>query len=366
MVRGDARRLRAQTLPVVADGERVRMLREAGRLFVSGTVHCAALGAQDPGAFRSLLWSAAGYPAELADRWCAMLCQLWEEALAQTVPTQAGTPLIGLIALPGNTFTCLESAAALARAAQVLWIRPSGREPYSSLRWLCALIDAGWPPELLGYYPTSHWVLPTLIDVTDKQIVYGGPGVSDLLAGRPAADLHGPLRSVAVVADDADAAAAASELLDLIAQDAGRFCTTVRTILCLGDPAKLGTLLAEALDDIKLPPDRHRLPLSASPDADAARRIAESVDSRLADGAKRLTRRPTLSVRDGIAVLAPTLIELPGPELDESRPDWSAQHPLFGFEAPFPVASLVYVTPAQAAALAGHADIVHHVPAQSP
>lgn len=373
MVRGDAGRLRGRPLPVVADGDRVRMLREAGHLFTSGTVRCAALGAQDPGAFRALLWSAAGYPPALTARWCAMLSELWERALAAPAPaagappisTAAGAPLIGLIALPGNTFTCLESTVSMARAATVLWIRPSAREPYSSLRWLCALIDAGWPPELLGYYPTSHCALRALIDVADRQIVYGGPAVRDCLAGEPAAELHGPLRALAVVARDADAGAAADELVDLIAQDAGRFCTAVRTILCLSEPDKLGVLLADALDDIELPPGGHRLPLSASPDAGAARRIAGSIDGRLTGDVRRLTRRPTLVDHDGLAVLAPTLFELPGPDPADREPDWFTQHPLFGFEAPFPVASMVRVTPVQAAALAGQADVVHHVPAQS-
>jgi hypothetical protein len=363
-VRGDAKRLRAGRLPTVTGGDRVRMLREAGLLFTSGTVHCAGLGAQTPEDFRALLWSAAGYPPALVDRWCAMLAGLWEQALAAGLgeAEPAGSPSIGLVALPGNTFTCLESAVQMARATSALWIRPSAREPYSSLRWLCALLDVGWPPELLGYYPSAHRVLLTLIDVTDRQIVYGGPELRDSLIDRPATELHGPLRALCVVADSTDAEVIVADLVELIAGDAGRFCTAVRTVLCLGDSAEIGARLAAALDGMALRPGRHRLPLTASPDATAARRIADFIDARLTAGARRLTRRPTLASCDGLAILAPTLLELPGPDPADCEPSWSAQHPLFGFEAPFPVASVVPVTAAQAAALARQADVIHRLP----
>jgi acyl-CoA reductase-like NAD-dependent aldehyde dehydrogenase len=214
---------------------------------------------------------------------------------------------------------------------------------------------------LLGYYPSGHPVLRTLIDVTDRQIVYGGPELRDSLIDRPAADVHGPVRALCIVADGAADETILARLLELLAGDAGRFCTAARTVLCHGDPAELGARLAAALDGIALRPGQGGLPLTASPDATAARRIAESIDTRLTDGARRLTSRPTLVVCDGLAFLAPTLLELPGPDPADCTPSWAAQHPLFGFEAPFPIASIVRATAAQAAALARQADIVHRL-----
>ena len=394
LIRSDARRLRREPQLRLPDrAERVRMLAAGWEQFWSGTVDCGGLGPQSYQAFQTVLWQAAGLPAALIDRWCGLLGAQLTEILADPVtaepvtadPADAVGPLtLSLVALPGNTFTCLESVFSAALSGAAVWIRPSTREPFSALRLVSAMLAQGWPANLLGFYPSRRGALPVLVDVTDRQIVYGGADVVATLRGRPAAVAHGPLRVCAIVPAGADPLDAAARLRDLIATDAGRFCTAVRSILCLGDPAPIAAGLGVLLDSISLTPPDPALPQAASPDRDLAARITELIETRIG-GADRITRRPILSLAGPSAYLAPTLVALParpGADLRWADPDLlspapelpsptaghsrAGPHPLFGFEPPFPFATIMAVSPAQAAGLAEQADIAHHLTPDAP
>jgi acyl-CoA reductase-like NAD-dependent aldehyde dehydrogenase len=220
-------------------------------------------------------------------------------------------------------------------------VRPSAREPLSALRLVSALIQAGWPAVLLGYYRATHAVLPALVAVTDRQIIYGGAGVCAGLRTVPTASLHGPRRVCAVVPAAADPAAAASHLLPFVAGEGGRFCTTVRVLLCLGDPALLAAHLARLLDVIPFSPSAAGLPLAACVRPQDATATEAAVASRLGPGDRVVTCRPIASRHGHLSYLAPTLIRLadrPHAELGWGEP------PLLGFEAPFPLATIVRLT----------------------
>lgn len=317
----------------------------------------------------------------------------------RTEAAAAGTPGAGpaggsrsarltLVSLPANTFTCLESALTTLWAGDVTWVRPSTREPLSALRLVSALVQAGWPGELIGFYPTGQGLLRALSAITDRQIVYGGAGLAAAIGGLPGVEMHGPMRVCALVTEDADPDAAAAALLPLVASDGGRFCTTVRAIFCPSDPTRLAERLAALLDAIPFPPDTagrpegadppHRadpprradprdgagqygssLPLAASPDAGRAAVTAAAVTSRLGAGDRIVTSRPLLSILGGLTYLAPTLVRLAGPD-PASEPEWG-EPPLLGFEAPFPLATIMRVTGEQAARLTKAAEETHRV-----
>jgi hypothetical protein len=368
LIRADARQLRSKPASALPDRPaRARMLASAWQQFAAGQVRCAGLGPQSYPAFRELLWAAAGLPASLVDRWCQLVADEVADLLSDPEPASpkaAGdAPALCLVALPANTFTCLYSVIEAALSGAAVWVRPSTREPFAALRLVCALLDQGWPAELIGYYPSEQHALAALVDVSDRQIVYGGHDVVAALSGTPTARLHGPLRVCALLTADADPDLAAAWLLDLVAGDAGRFCTAVRVILCRGDATLVGARLAALLDSIPLAPADARLPIAASPDADRAAGTAELIMARLGQ-AERLTSRPVLSAVAETVYLAPTLVRLPA-RLAGGR-TWAGLHPLFGFEAPFPLATIMQVTAGQAHRLAGQADITHQVVAASP
>lgn len=362
LVRSDARRMRARgTSPVPPPAERARILRHALDVFACHTLSTPTLGRQSAPRFRAALRAWAGLPAPLVDRWCELLRASLGRILEAAAPAEGGRrPPLTLVSLPGNTFTCLESVLAALASGSAVWVRPSAREPLSALRLVSALIQAGWPADLLGFYPTTREVLPALVKVTDRQVVYGGAEVCASLRPVPTATLHGPLRVCAVVPETAEPAATTARLLPLVAGDGGRFCTTVRAIFCLGDPALLAARLARALDAIGFSPPDAALPLASCATAGAATASEAAVRTRLRPGDRRLTRRPIHS-RDGHrSYLAPTLIRLADRPAD--RLAWG-DPALLGFEAPFPLATITRVTAAQAAALTAGADLVHRLPA---
>lgn len=365
LLRRDARRLRTAALPPVpGPPARAAILAEAVRLFTAGTVDCGGLGKQTAADFRTALWRSAGLPAALVDRWCAMLtgglAVTTSKAPAGTPPASTHPPRLTLISLPANTFTCLESVLSVLWAGDVAWVRPSSREPLSALRLVSALVQAGWPAELIGFYPTVQGLLRAFAAMTDRQIVYGGTGLAAVLSRSPGAEVHGPMRVCAVIPDDAGPDQTAAALLPLLARDGGRFCTTVRAIFCRADPARLAERLAARLDAIPFPPHvSPGLPLTASPDAGQAAAVAAAVRSRLGAGDRIVTARPLLSRLGAVTCLAPTLVRLASPGQD-GQPDWG-QPPLLGFEAPFPLATIMQVTGAQEARLTAAADLTHRL-----
>ena len=366
LLRSDARRLRTTTLPPVPDpAARAAILTEAIRLFADGTVDCGGLGKQSAAEFRAALGRTAGLPAALTDRWCTMLAGRLASLIA-TAPAHAADrsrcefrPT--LIWLPANTFTCLESVLATLWAGEVTWVRPSTREPLSALRLVSALLQAGWPAELIGFYPTTPNLLSAFTAVTDRQVVYGGTEVARSVGATPSVELHGPMRVCAVVGgrtDRVDDLAAA--LLALVAGDAGRFCTALRAIFCPAAPDPLAShlagRLAELLDAVPFDPPGC-LPLAAVPDPAIAAATAAAITSRLRPGDQIATSRPLIAEVDGVTYLAPALVRLADPAPTD-EPDWG-RPPLLGFEAPFPLVTIMRVTSEQQARLTGTADLIH-------
>lgn len=329
LIRDDARRLRDRRRhwPALEPGVRLALLDRAVEEFRHGEVPVGGLGTQDPDGFERIMRACAGLPAALVRRWSAML----RDRLALLRPADADDTAISLVSLPANTFTCLESVLEAALVSGAVWIRPSRREPVASARLVGALISAGWPPERLGWYPTSPDMLTALVRATTRQVVYGGEAVAARTAEVSSLDLRGPGRTCVIVDQraTADPAPLADRLAHLVAADAGRFCTNASVIVCRGDPDVLARPLADLLDGIRLDPPDPRHPL-ASCTAGEGRRVERLLDRYLTAGARVLTRRPTLTTVGTRTFLAPTLVQVPG-----------IDHPLVGCELPFPFAVLV-------------------------
>jgi hypothetical protein len=321
--------------PVLGRFERVRLLSAALDLFDSGTVDLGPYGLQSAAEFRDALRRTAGLPPVLTDRWIGMLRA--ELALAEAAASPATRRARALVSLPANTFTCLEAVFRAALDSEEVWIRPSRREPISALRMAGALLQAGWPPRRLGFYPTTAETLPALIEVCDRPIVFGGERLAERFPARPELEVHGPGRGLALVAAGVAPAVAAARLLPLIAADAGRFCTNVCTVLCEGDPEPLALELAGRLDAIGLDPVDERLPQTVVVDPPRAEAHAHAVLDRIDASARMLTRRPTLHRLHDEVFLAPSLVLLDG--------SGSAGHPLLAMEVPFPFASVSRTEP---------------------
>ncbi|MFD0416469.1 hypothetical protein [Streptomyces sp. NPDC127108] len=387
---------------------RRELVLSALELFRHGTVTVGGIGPQSADAFRAALWESAGLPGPLVERWGAMLYEgaARREAVA---PDDA----LALVALPGNTFSCLDSVLEQAERSACVWVRPSRREPLSAARLLAALLAVGWPPRRLGLYPTEQHTLHGLLKLTDRHIVYGGAGLAASVRDSPALTLHGPGRGCALVSPGTAAGAAGATspagsadsldphdplapvdsvdsidpvdghvdgpvegsvdetvawLLPLIAADSGRFCSNVRTVVCVDhDPEPLAKALAAALDALHPGPAPDpadpRWPLTAFRDPGEADRAAASVRDRLRPDDRLLTREPTVVTSTGVGTgtgvdvyVRPQLALL---HIDPDAPS----HPLIGHEVPFPFAAVLGTTAEAARALADEALFVYRPPA---
>ncbi|MCF3102845.1 hypothetical protein IPZ58_14780 [Streptomyces roseoverticillatus] len=342
---------------------RRKLIDTALGLFDRGTVTVGGPGEQSAAEFRTALWETAGVPEALTDRWCGLL----RGASPCSVEEPDGA--LALVSLPGNTFTCLESVLAEAARSAAVWVRPSRREPLSAARLVAALLEAGWPPERLGLYATERPALRTLIGLTDRQTVYGGTGLTAAVRASGRLQVRGPGRGCALVPPGMDPAEAADWLLPLVAGDGGRFCSNVRTVVCVEEsvgaegppgtkrPATATALalarpLADALDALRTEPVDDRLPLTAFRVPGEAGQCARRLREGLGPGDRMLTRRPPAARGDGGAEYALPALALLGPEAGPG-------HPLVGREVPFPFAAVLAASPAGAAAVAGRSSFVH-------
>ncbi|MFD8815474.1 hypothetical protein ACFV23_29260, partial [Streptomyces sp. NPDC059627] len=336
--------------PAPTPAERRDMVLEALDLFRSGTVTVGGLGRQSAAGFRAVLWEHAGLPEALSERWGHML----HERTQARRPAPADDAL-AFVALPGNTFTCLDAVVEQAERSAAVWIRPSRREPWSAARMVAALLEAGWPPDRIGLYPGERRLLATLARRTDRQVVYGGQDLAGSLRDRPALTVHGAGRGCALVPAHLPVDTAADWLLPLIAADAGRFCSNVRSVVCAGEAGPLADELAARLSEIRPGPGERRFPLAAFREPGGAERAAESVTARMRPGDRTLTRRPaTVPAPGGGAYALPRLVLLSAPGT-HGRP-----HPLIGHEVPFPYAAVLSAAdPVTTAAVTARSLFVH-------
>lgn len=301
-------------------------MRLALERFCHGTVEIPGLGSQDQHQFASLLDETVGIAATLVERWSAMLVSHLENAPGPTT-TPANRSTV-LVSLPSNTITCLDSAIDVLLGGDILWLRPSTREPVSPARFVAALEMSGWPASEIGLYPTSRSGLDTLVDVTDQQILFGGVELCEAFSGRPGVTVRGPETRTLYKPKASASAANLAHIVRGVVEHSGRFCTSVGRVIFdvddIGFPAEFGA----ALDAIPIDDHASPYPIARWPDAAGARAIADDIESRLRPGDWVITKRPMVCDVQGRAVLVPTAVAVS--DLDD--------HPLTARDYPFPFA----------------------------
>jgi hypothetical protein len=321
---------------LVASGtvtERAALLERAMTLFTSGRVLVEGFGEQTPEDFAQLLWQALGLPDRLVSQWYGILIeQLTKElaSVANITPSQ-GTCLVSL---PANTFVCLDACFRPLLSGMNLWMRPSQREPFSVWRFLSCLLEVGWNPASLSFYPTTHATLLSVASRLEQSIIYGGDDINQLFAGKSNITVHGPGRAFAIIEQVSDQVV--KQLLSKILAGAGRFCLCLGTILCENSALALGETIATLLDQVPLEPQvETKWPLAVRPDVDACERQIERIQGLMREGDRVLTQRPWLVQIGERCIPVPTLIYL----------DHTKDHPLLGVEVDFPLAVIGDIDP---------------------
>ncbi|MEU9732243.1 aldehyde dehydrogenase family protein [Streptomyces sp. NPDC048002] len=315
--------------------ERLAVLAEAGRLFAEAT-----LGGQSPEEYCRLQALASGVPVSVARGVLERVArdgQSLGETVRRQIPAGAGATarwvrrgtILSVVAPsnhPGTHGAWLQAIAMGYRVA----VRPGGRDPFTPLRLVRALLAAGLHPDWVALLPGGHATADALTEAGDLALVYGGEDTVARLRGNDRVLVRGPGRSKILVDTEADEALL-DHLVAEIAGDGGVRCTNTTAVLTSGDHRLLAERLAERLAALPAHPvtdARAVLPVRPRPEAEALRAAAAAAAGPAPDlVAARLPEGALTSVGAQAVALHPAVFVL-------DRPD----HPALGAELPFPCA----------------------------
>ena len=221
-----------------------------------------------------------------------------------------------------------------------LVLKPGSAEPWTPYRISQALIHAGAPPQVFGYYPADHAGGGEILRRCDRGIVFGDVASTRLWQGDPRIEIHGPGYSKVVIGEDCidDWERYLEVIAASILENSGRSCINASGVWVPRHAAKIAEALAERLAGV-VPRDEDDEAAQIAPFADAgvAQRISQMIDGELdGEGARDVTaayRQPNrVAIHQGCTYLLPTVVHCE-----------SAEHPLANREFLFPFASVVPV-----------------------
>lgn len=219
-----------------------------------------------------------------------------------------------------------------------LLLKPGTREPWTPMRVVQALIEAGCPAEAFGFYPTDYAGATEILLRTRRSMFFGDAGTVAAFRGDPRIQIHGPGWSKVLVG--LDRIGAWPEHVELmaasIADNGGRSCLNASGIWVAAEGRAVAEAVAAKLLEIEaLPLEHPGARLAAFPDPAVAWRISEFIDRQLEiagaeDVTARLRGRGRITEVEGCTFLLPTLVRCDDPG-----------HPLAACEFLFPFAAVV-------------------------
>jgi len=219
-------------------------------------------------------------------------------------------------------------------------LKPGREDPFTPLRIVQAMIQAGFPKEAFGFYPTTHEGGDTLLTTCGRGISFGNDTTVKKYSAFPSIQVHGAGRSKIVIGEDM--IARWPEFIDVIVQsisaNGGRSCINTSAILVPSHRDELANALAAELAKITPHPRDHpEALLCGFANPTLADGIDDLITAHLKEpGATDLTAPRRASPRKveafGQTYLCPTLIAC----TDKG-------HPLANTEFMFPYASIVEI-----------------------
>ncbi|MEM8934341.1 MAG: aldehyde dehydrogenase family protein, partial [Acidobacteriota bacterium] len=218
-----------------------------------------------------------------------------------------------------------------------LVLRPGGSEPWTPLRLVTAMIEAGAPPQAFSVYPSGHDAVPAVLLGTGRSMFFGDASTVESWRGTGKVELHGPGWSKIIF----DAAAAENWrehidlLVDSVAMNGGRSCINCSSIWTPSHGREIAEAMAERMAAIEARPlDAEDAALAAFPNPAVAHAISDILDDELREGpVEDLTtsrRGSRVAEAGGCTFLQPTLVHVGDPE-----------HKLAHTEYGFPFAAVV-------------------------
>ena len=246
---------------------------------------------------------------------------------------------LGVI-LPSNS-PGVHSLWAPAFALKVpLVLKPGSAEPWTPYRIIQALIKAGAPREVFGYYPADHAAAGEILRHCGRGMLFGDVATARAFGNDPRIEVHGPGYSKVILGEDC--IGEWEKYLDVIvtsiAENSGRSCVNASGVWVPSKGKEIAEALAARLNEIRpLPAEDENARLAPFADSTVAQRISDMIDWGLEEkGARDFTAERRGSGRlvqaNSCTYLLPTVIQCDSPE-----------HGLANREFLFPFASVVEV-----------------------
>ena len=200
-----------------------------------------------------------------------------------------------------------------------LVLKPGAAEPWTPYSIIQALIHAGAPPEVFGYYPADHAGAAEILRRCGRGMVFGDVSSTRQWQGDARIEVHGPGYSKIVIG--ADCADDWEQYLDVmvssILENSGRSCINASGVWTPAHAPEVAEALAARLATVA-PRDEADEQAQIAPFANAAlaERISQTIDGELdGESARDVTaahRGPgspsRLATFQGCAYLLPTIV----------------------------------------------------------
>jgi hypothetical protein len=169
------------------------------------------------------------------------------------------------------------------------------------------------PPEAFGFYPTDHGGSGTILQVTDRSMLFGDASTTKAWAHDPRVELHGPGYSKVILGEDAasDWVPHVELIASSIAANGGRSCINAPGVWTPKNADAIAHELAQRLARVQaLPADHPDASIAAFANPAMAERMNAMIDGALqTPGAVDLTEQirgtPRLVKQGRVAWLLP-------------------------------------------------------------
>jgi len=234
-------------------------------------------------------------------------------------------------------------------------LKPGREEPWTPYRVIQALIAAGVPREVFGFYPTDHAGAGELLRCVDRSMLFGADATTRPWRDDPRVEIHGPGFSKVLLGDDTadDWERHVDLMASSIAANCGRSCINASGVWTPRNGRAIAEALADRLGRIAaLPADDPSAEVAAFANPQFAEAISATIDAGLREkGAVEVTESvrgsSRLVKRGRCSYLLPTIIRC------DAR-----DHPLANREFLFPFASVVECPTAEMSAAIGPSLVV--------
>ena len=219
-------------------------------------------------------------------------------------------------------------------------MKPGRDEPWTPFRLIQSFIAAGCPREAFGFYPTDHEGAADILRLCNRALIFGDKSTTDLYAGNPGVQVHGPGFSKVLIGEDEieNWPNYIDVMASSISDNGGRSCVNASAVIVPKYAKEIADALGKKLGSLKpLPVDDPHAVLSGFANPKMGEWIDGAIDSDLAekgafDATAPYRSGPRLIQAEGGTYLCPTIVHCE-----------SMDHPLSNREFLCPYASVVEV-----------------------